>query len=60
MRSETNWYRCTTRQEMLELLNAGFDYKNCRPEKYNDNKNTYYFERTKELNEYLQASTAIV
>lgn len=59
MRSETNWYRCTTREEMLKLLNAGFDYKNYRVEKYNDNKNTYYFERTEELDKYL-ASTARV
>lgn len=32
MRSETNWYRCTTRDEMIKLVVAGFDYTNFRKE----------------------------
>lgn len=59
MKSEINWYRCTTRKEMVKLINAGFDYKNYRNDKYNDNNVTYFFERTKELEKYL-ASTARV
>ena len=59
MKNEVNWYRCTTREEMVKLIVAGFDYKNYRNDKYNDNNATYFFERTKELEEYL-ASTAIV
>ena len=53
MRNETNWYRCTTREEMVKLVNAGFDYTNFRKDKYNDGNNTYYFERTKELEQHL-------
>lgn len=59
MKDERNWYRCTTREKMVELINAGFNYTNFRREKYNDGNFTYYFERTQELEDYL-ASTAIV
>ena len=59
MRSETNWYRCTTRDEMIKLVVAGFDYTNFRKDRFNDGNITYYFERTKELENYL-ASTARV
>lgn len=54
MRRETDWYRCTTRDNMVKLVNAGFDYKNCRPEKWNDNNTTYFFERTEELEKYVE------
>lgn len=59
MKDEKNWYRCTTRGKMVELINAGFNYTNFRREKYNDGNFTYYFERTQELEDYL-ASTARV
>lgn len=59
MRDEKKWYRCTRRDEMIELINAGFNYTNFRKDKYNNGDNTYYFERTKELENYL-ASTARV
>lgn len=59
MRDEKNWHRCTTREEMQKLIIAGFDYTNFRKDKYNDGNFTYYFERTKELENYL-ASTARV
>ena len=59
MRSETNWYRCTTRDVMIRLVVAGFDYTNFRKDRFNDGRFTYYFERTKELEDYL-ASTARV
>ena len=59
MRSETNWYRCTTRDEMIKLVVAGFDYTNFRKDRFNDGNITYYFERTKKLENYL-ASTARV
>lgn len=57
MRSETDWYRCTTREEMIRLICDGFDYTNFRKDRFNDGNITYYFKRTKELEEYL-ASTA--
>lgn len=59
MKDETKWYRCTTRKEMEQLIEAGFDYINFRKDKYNNGKITYFFERTKELEKYL-ASTAMV
>ena len=59
MKDEKNWYRCTTREEMQKLISAGFDYTNFRKDRYNNGNFTYYFERTKELENYL-ASTAIV
>lgn len=59
MKSETNWYRCTTREEMVRLVENGFNYTNFRKDKYNNGNLTYYFERTKELEDYL-ASTARV
>lgn len=58
-KDETIWYRCTTREKMLKLLDAGFDYKNCRKEKYNDGNVTYFFERTKELDDYLVSTTEV-
>lgn len=33
MRDEKNWYRCTTRNEMVKLINAGFKYTNFRKDK---------------------------
>ena len=59
MRDEKNWYRCTTRNEMVKLINTGFNYTNFRKDKFNNGENTYYFERTLELDKYL-ASTARV
>ena len=59
MKDEKNWYRCTTREEMVKLIVAGFNYTNFRKDKFNDGNFTYYFERTKELEDYL-ASTARV
>lgn len=53
MRDEKNWYRCTTREEMVKLVIAGFNYTNFRKDKYNNGNDTYYFERTTELEEYL-------
>lgn len=43
----------------MKLLNAGFDYKNYRDEKWNDNKPTYYFERTEKLNNYLETTARV-
>ena len=59
MKDERKWYRCTTREEMVKLIIAGFDYTNFRKDRFNDNNFTYYFERTKELENHL-ASTARV
>lgn len=59
MKNEKNWYRCTTREEMERLIIAGFTYTNFRKDKYNNENLTYYFERTKDLENYL-ASTARV
>ena len=59
MKDEKNWYRCTTREEMVKLVVAGFNYSNFRKDRFNDGNFTYYFERTKELDDYL-ASTARV
>ena len=59
MKDEKNWYRCTTREEMVKLVVAGFNYTNFRKDRFNDGNFTYYFERTKELDDYL-ASTARV
>ena len=59
MKDEKNWYRCTTREEMVKLVVAGFNYTNFRKDRFNDGNFTYYFERTKELEDYL-ASTARV
>ena len=59
MKDEKNWYRCTTREEMVKLIVAGFNYTNFRKDRFNDGNFTYYFERTKELDDYL-ASTARV
>ena len=59
VKDERNWYRCTTREEMVKLIVAGFNYTNFRKDKFNEGNFTYYFERTKELEDYL-ASTARV
>ena len=48
MKDETKWYRCITRKEMKQLIEAGFDYTNFRKDKYNNGNITYFFERTKE------------
>ena len=53
MKDEKNWYRCTTREEMVKLVVAGFNYTNFRKDRFNDGDFTYYFERTKELDDYL-------
>lgn len=55
MKDETKWYRCTTRNEMINLIIAGFNYTNFRKDKYNNNNNVFYFERTSELENYLIA-----
>lgn len=55
MKNKTNWYRCTTRKEMLFLLDAGFDYVNCRPEKHNGNNITYFFARNEKLDKFLKS-----
>ena len=44
---------------MVKLVVAGFNYTNFRKDRFNDGNFTYYFERTKELEDYL-ASTARV
>lgn len=44
---------------MIKLIFAGFSYTNFRKDKYNNGENTYFFERTTELENYL-ASTAKV
>lgn len=54
MKDERNWYRCTTREEMVLLVVAGFDYTNFRKDKYNNGNNTYFFERTEKLNNFLE------
>lgn len=59
MRDEKNWYRCTSREEMVNLVIKGFNYTNFRKDKFNNGNLTYYFERTKDLEDYL-ASTAKV
>ena len=59
VKDERNWYRCTTREEMVKLIVAGFNYTNFRKDKFNEGNFTYYFERTEELENYL-ASTARV
>lgn len=50
---EKDWYRCTTRKEMISLIQAGFDYINFRKDKYNNGNITYYFEKNKQLEEYI-------
>lgn len=59
MKDPKNWYRCTTREEMIRLIEAGFNYTNFRKDKFNNGENVYYFERTLDLDKYL-ASTAEV
>ena len=59
MKDPQNWYRCTTREEMIKLINAGFNYTNFRKDKFNNGENVYYFERTLDLDKYL-VSTAEV
>ena len=54
VKDERNWYRCTTREEMVLLIAAGFDYTNFRADKYNNGNNTYFFERTEKLNKFLE------
>ncbi len=54
MKDERNWYRCTTREEMVLLVAVGFDYTNFRADKYNNGNNTYFFERTENLNKFLE------
>ena len=54
MKTEKNWYRCTTREEMVLLIAAGFNYTNFRADKYNNGNNTYFFERTDKLNKFLE------
>lgn len=54
VKDERNWYRCTTREEMVLLVAFGFDYTNFRADKYNNGNNTYFFERTEKLNKFLE------
>lgn len=54
VKDERNWYRCITREEMVLLIAAGFDYTNFRADKYNNGNNTYFFERTEKLNKFLE------
>lgn len=54
MKDEKKWYRCITREEMVLLIVAGFDYTNFRKDKYNNGNNTYFFERTEKLNNFLE------
>lgn len=54
MKSEKNWYRCVTREEMVLLVAVGFDYMNYRADKYNNGNITYFFERTEKLDEFLR------
>ncbi len=54
MKDEKKWYRCTTRGEMVLLVALGFDYTNFRADKYNNGNNTYFFERTKKLEMFLE------
>jgi len=54
MKEEKNWYRCTTREQMVVLIAAGFDYINFRADKYNNGNITYFFERTEKLNRFLE------
>lgn len=54
VKDERNWYRCITREEMVLLVAAGFDYTNFRSDKYNNGNNTYFFERTEKLNKFLE------
>ena len=54
MKAEKNWYRCTTKEEMVLLIAAGFNYTNFRADKYNNGNNTYFFERTDKLNKFLE------
>lgn len=54
MRNEKDWYRCTSREEMVLLVASGFDYTNFRPDKYNNGNNTYFFERTSKLEKFLE------
>lgn len=51
---ERDWYRCTTRDEMVVLVAMGFDYANCRKDKFNNGDTTYFFERTKKLEKFLE------
>ena len=39
VKDERNWYRCITREEMVLLIAAGFDYTNFRADKYNNGNN---------------------
>ena len=59
MKDEKNWYRCTTREEMVNLIVAGFNYTNFRKDRFNEGNFTYYFERTKELEDYLVSTTRV-
>lgn len=54
VKDEKNWYRCITREEMVLLIAAGFDYTNVRTDKFNNGNNTYYFARTEELERFLE------
>ena len=59
VKDEKNWYRCTTREEMVKLIVAGFNYTNFRKDRFNDGRFTYYFERTKELEDYLESTAKV-
>ncbi len=39
---------------MVLLVAVGFDYTNFRADKYNNGNNTYFFERTENLNKFLE------
>ena len=54
VKDERNWYRCITREEMVLLIAAGFDYTNFRADKYNNGNNTYFFDCTDKLNKFLE------
>ena len=59
LRSEKNWYRCLTRDEMKKLIDVGFDYTNFRKDRFNNGNITYYFERTEKLEKYLESTARV-
>lgn len=59
MKDPKNWYRCETREEMVKLVNAGFNYTNFRKDKFSNGENVYYFERTLELDKYLESTARV-
>ena len=56
MKDPKNWYRCETREEMVKLVNAGFNYTNIRKD---NGENVYYFERTLELDKYIESTARV-